>query len=76
MQRTPQPELLDSLPPQHPDALHNRRDLRLTNRVMGNHRWLIRTLPPLLRPLRPASLHCSVSRRLTGRLYRRLRRQR
>lgn len=49
-QRTLQPELLDSLPPQHPDALHNRRDLRLTNRVMGNHRWLIRTLPPLLRP--------------------------
>jgi SAM-dependent methyltransferase len=42
--------LLDSLPPQHPDALHNRRDLRLTNRIMGNYRWLLRTLPPLLRP--------------------------
>jgi SAM-dependent methyltransferase len=50
MQRTLQPELLDSLPPQHPDALHNRRDLRLTNRIMGTHRWLARTLPPLLRP--------------------------
>jgi hypothetical protein len=50
MQRTLQPELLDSLPPDHPDALHNRRDLRLTNAIVGNHRWLARTLPPLLRP--------------------------
>lgn len=48
--RRVQPEILDSLDPQHPDALHNRRDLRLTNAVMGNHRWLARTLPPLLRP--------------------------
>ena len=43
-------ELLDSLPPEHPDALHNRRDLRLTNRIVGNHRWILHTLPPLLRP--------------------------
>jgi hypothetical protein len=50
MLRTLQPEILDSLPPDHPDALHNRRDLRLVNRLMGNHRWLARTLPPLLRP--------------------------
>ena len=50
MQRTLQPELLDSLSPNDPAALHNRRDLRLTNRLMGNHRWLARTLPPLLRP--------------------------
>lgn len=50
MLRSLQPELLDSLPPLHPDALHNRRDLRLTNRIMGNHRWFARTLPPLLRP--------------------------
>jgi hypothetical protein len=49
MQRTLQPELLDTLPPDHPDALRNRRDLRLTNQVIGNHRWLERTLPPLLR---------------------------
>lgn len=49
MQRILQPELLDSLPHDHPDALHNRRDLRLTNRILGNHRWLTRTLPPLLR---------------------------
>lgn len=50
MRRTLQPELLDSLPPDHPDALHNRRDLRLTNRIIGNHRWFARTLPPLLEP--------------------------
>lgn len=49
MQRTLQPELLDSLPPDHPDALQNRRDLRLTNLVIGNYRWLKRCVPPLLR---------------------------
>ncbi len=49
MLRTLQPELLDSLPPAHPDARHSRRDLRLINRVMGNHRWFSRTLPPLVR---------------------------
>jgi hypothetical protein len=50
MRRSLQPELLDSLSPQHPDALHSRRDLRVTNRLMGNYRWFARTLPPLLRP--------------------------
>lgn len=50
MQRTLQPELLDSLPPHHPDALHNRRDLRLTNAIVGSQRWFARTLPGLLRP--------------------------
>jgi hypothetical protein len=45
MQRNLEPELLDSLPPDHPDALHNRRDLRLTNNIVGNHRWIARTLP-------------------------------
>ncbi len=50
MQRTLQPEWLDSLPHDHPDALQNRRDLRLTNAILGNHRWLRRTLPRLIRP--------------------------
>lgn len=50
MQRTLEPELLDSLPPEHPDALHNRRDLRLINAIVGNHRWFARTLPRHVRP--------------------------
>lgn len=48
--RSLQPELLDALPADHPAALHNRRDLRLTNRAMGNFRWFARVLPPLVRP--------------------------
>src|SRR5438876_1088729 len=44
MLRELKPELLDSLPPDHPDALHNRRDLRLTNRAMGNFEWFARIL--------------------------------
>jgi len=43
-----QAELLDSLPPDHPDALKNRRDLQLTNALMGNSRWFRRTLPSLI----------------------------
>jgi hypothetical protein len=43
-QRRVQPELLDALPPQHPDALHSRRDLRWINFFMGNHRWLCRQI--------------------------------
>jgi hypothetical protein len=50
MQRTLQPELLDSLPPDHPDALHNRRDLRLTNQILGGPRWIRRTLAAHVRP--------------------------
>jgi len=42
--RVVEPEILDSLPCDHPAARHNRRDLRLTNAVMGNHRWLGRVL--------------------------------
>jgi len=50
MIRACQPELLDSLPPDHPDAIHNRRDLRVINRIMGNRTWFERTLPRLLLP--------------------------
>lgn len=53
MQRHLQPELLDSLAPDHPDALHNRRDLRIINRVLGNYRWFARTLPPLVHQREP-----------------------
>ena len=44
MPRILEPELLDSLAPHDPDAVHSRRDLRLTNRILGNYRWLTRTL--------------------------------
>jgi hypothetical protein len=50
MRRELKPELLDSLSPDHPDALHNRRDLRVINRVQGNYRWFARTLRSQLRP--------------------------
>lgn len=49
MPRQLQPELLDALPPEHPDAAHSRRDLRLINALMGNHRWMVRTLDSILR---------------------------
>lgn len=49
MPRQLQPELLDALPPEHPDAVHSRRDLRLINAIMGNHRWMARTLAGVLR---------------------------
>lgn len=48
--RTVEPEILDSLAPDDPAAVHNRRDLRVTNFLMGNHRWLARTLPRVVRP--------------------------
>jgi SAM-dependent methyltransferase len=50
MLRKIRPEILDSLPPDHPDARASRRDLRLINRIMGNHRWIESVLPPFLRP--------------------------
>jgi hypothetical protein len=40
MIRTVLPEILDTLPPGHPDAVASRRDLRRLNWIMGNHRWL------------------------------------
>jgi hypothetical protein len=39
MERILRPEILDSLPPDHPDAVHSRRDLLLINRILGNERW-------------------------------------
>jgi len=44
MNRTLEPELLDSLPPDDPEALRSRRDLRIVNRILGNKRWLQRVL--------------------------------
>jgi SAM-dependent methyltransferase len=45
-----EPELLDSLPPDSPDAIHSRRDLRVINRVMGNAMWFARTVSTLALP--------------------------
>lgn len=50
MNRTLEPELLDHLAPHDPAARGSRRDLRLINAVMGNDRWLGRTLRKFARP--------------------------
>jgi 2-polyprenyl-3-methyl-5-hydroxy-6-metoxy-1,4-benzoquinol methylase len=49
MPRTIQPELLDTLSPHDPDAIHSRRDLRVLNRFLGNHRWIEHVLRARLR---------------------------
>jgi hypothetical protein len=38
------PELLDHLPADDPEALRSRRDLRRINFLMGNERWVRRTM--------------------------------
>lgn len=43
-------ELLDDLPPNHPDAISSRRDLRLFNAALGNWRWMQARVPALARP--------------------------
>jgi len=68
MQRELKPELLDSLQPDDPAALHNRRDLRLINRVQGNHRWLMRTLAERWRPGEPILEIGAGTGELAGRL--------
>ena len=44
MQRIVQPEILDSLLPDDPAALANRRDLKTYNFLMGNFRWVRKLL--------------------------------
>ena len=50
MKRRPAPEILDTLPPGDPDAVHSRRDLLKINRFMGNGAWFEQILPGLVRP--------------------------
>ena len=50
MKRVVAPEMLDSLNPEDPEALRNRRDLRLINGLQGNYRWIYRQLRQLLYP--------------------------
>lgn len=38
------PEILDHLPPDDPEAIRSRRDLRMINALMGNDRWILKTL--------------------------------
>ncbi len=44
MRRSIQPELLDSLPQDHPDAIRAREEMQLVNGIMGNHRWIERMI--------------------------------
>ncbi len=44
MKRIVVPELLDSLPAEDVEALRTRRDLRRINFLMGNERWVLRTI--------------------------------
>ena len=50
MTRTIEPELLDALADDHPDALASRSDLRKLNWIMGNHHWMLRTLKKERKP--------------------------
>jgi hypothetical protein len=50
VKRTCKPEILDRLPPEHPDAVHNRRDLRVINAIMRNASWFRSALRDNLRP--------------------------
>ena len=74
MQRTIQPEILDTLSPEDPAALHNRRDLRIINRLMGNPGWFARALTAVLRPgdriLELGAGTGELSRSLAGRGFR------
>ena len=40
--RVLQPELLDQLPPDDPDAIRAREEMLQVNVIMGNHRWIER----------------------------------
>jgi len=42
MQRVVEPEIIDQLPPDHPDVKRSRRDLKVINFLMDNERWIAR----------------------------------
>ncbi|WP_367874521.1 hypothetical protein [Luteolibacter sp. Populi] len=44
MQRVVEPEIIDRLPPDHPDVIRSRRDLKMINFLMGNERWIARKI--------------------------------
>ncbi|QJE94967.1 class I SAM-dependent methyltransferase [Luteolibacter luteus] len=44
MLRVVEPEIIDQLPPDHPDVIRSRRDLKVINFLMGNERWITRKI--------------------------------
>lgn len=54
--RRVEPELLDELPADNPDAVKSRSDLRRVNRLMGNASVLLRALDPVVQEKRPRDL--------------------
>jgi hypothetical protein len=44
MQRVVEPEIIDRLPPDHPDVIRSRTDLKVINFLMGNERWIARQI--------------------------------
>lgn len=50
MLRRVEPELLDHLAGDDPEAVRSRRELRWINFLMGNHRWLARRVRALRQP--------------------------
>lgn len=48
-ERRLEPELLDTLRADDPDAIRSRRELALINTLMGNHRWLVSRLAELVK---------------------------
>ncbi|MEZ5277320.1 MAG: hypothetical protein R3F07_13135 [Opitutaceae bacterium] len=49
MLRIVKPEILDRLSADDPAVSRARRDLQMINGLMGNHRWILRQLQPLVR---------------------------
>lgn len=47
MQRKVEPEILDDLPSDDPEAVRSRADLRVLNRLIGGERWILRELAQL-----------------------------
>lgn len=44
MQRVVESEIIDELPPDHPDVVRSRADLKVINFLMGNERWIARRI--------------------------------
>lgn len=53
LERTVQPEILDTLPEDDPGAIRNRQDILRINRIMGTFSWFHRQLRAHLRPGEP-----------------------